>query len=59
MAVSAGVAVLVLIAFLPIHARGMIGGGDVKLLAALTLGLSAADAWRLMAATPDPATYPR
>jgi prepilin peptidase CpaA len=51
LAVSAGLAVLVLVAFLPIHAGGMIGGGDVKLLAALTLGLSAAGAWQLMQAT--------
>jgi prepilin peptidase CpaA len=51
LAVSAGMAALVLVAFLPIHARGMLGGGDVKLFAALTLGLSAAGAWRLMVAT--------
>jgi prepilin peptidase CpaA len=51
LAVSAGLAALVLLVFMPIHARGMLGGGDIKLLAALALGLPAGGTYRLMVTT--------
>lgn len=51
LAISVGMAALLLLAFLPIHARGMLGGGDIKLLAALALGLPAWGTYQLMVAT--------
>jgi len=33
------------------HARGLLGGGDVKLLTALSLGLAPIDSWNLLLAT--------
>lgn len=33
------------------HARGLLGGGDVKLLTALSLGLAPIDSWNLILAT--------
>lgn len=43
---------LVLGAFLALlHARGWLGGGDVKLAAALALGLAPLDTWNMVVAT--------
>ena len=39
-AVSVMVAVALFLAFVPLHARGAVGGGDVKLLTALAIGLA-------------------
>lgn len=45
LAVSAGLALALFLLLLPAAMRGALGGGDVKLAAALVLGLSPADAW--------------
>ncbi len=34
-----------------LHAKGLLGGGDVKLVAALAIGLSPLDTWNLVVAT--------
>lgn len=44
-ATSAGIALGLFILLLLIAMRGMIGGGDVKLIAAMAAGLSPADTW--------------
>jgi prepilin peptidase CpaA len=50
-AFSLAVAVGLFVALLACHARGMIGGADVKLLTALTLGLSPVASYQLVTAT--------
>lgn len=49
-AASIGVALLVGLGFLFLHARGFIGGGDVKLIAALAVGTAPAALPELLAA---------
>ncbi|WP_237213595.1 A24 family peptidase [Falsiroseomonas oryziterrae] len=49
-AAALGALVLGLILLL-LHARGYIGGGDVKLATALALGLSPLDTWNMVVAT--------
>lgn len=44
-------AVAVFLALLPFHSRGLIGGADLKLLAALALGLSPLATYQLITAT--------
>lgn len=45
------VALLVFAVLLPLSARGMLGGGDVKLMSALALGLPPTDTWTFIVAT--------
>lgn len=45
------VALAVFAAFVPLHARGLVGGADVKLLSALALGLSPLGSYELVVAT--------
>ncbi len=49
--VSVAAAVPVFLVLLLCHARGLLGGGDVKLLTALTLGLPPMGSWNLVVAT--------
>jgi prepilin peptidase CpaA len=51
LAASLGIAVALFGALLLLHARGMLGGGDVKLLAATALGLPAAGAVQFIVVT--------
>jgi prepilin peptidase CpaA len=48
LAESLGVAVMLFLALLTMHSRGWVGGGDVKLLAALTIGLSLTQLMQLL-----------
>ncbi len=48
---SVGIAALLFLALLLVHSRGLVGGGDVKLLTALAIGLSPLDSYRLLMAT--------
>ena len=50
-AISAGTAAVVFAALAFVHARGVLGGGDVKLLSAVTLGLSAPGLYHLLMGT--------
>lgn len=50
-AISLGLAVGLFLLLLPVAARGALGGGDVKLAAALVLGLSPAAAWDFIVVT--------
>jgi prepilin peptidase CpaA len=50
-ALSLAVAAGLFLILLACHGRGLIGGGDVKLLTALTLGLPPIESYRLVAAT--------
>ena len=43
-----GVAVMLFLLLLTMHSRGWVGGGDVKLLAALTIGLSLTQLMQLL-----------
>jgi prepilin peptidase CpaA len=48
---SAGTALLLFGFLLTLHARGLIGGGDVKIMTALAVGLSPLDCYRFIVAT--------
>lgn len=48
---SAATAIAVFLVLLPFHARGLVGGADLKLLAALALGLSPLGLYQLITAT--------
>jgi prepilin peptidase CpaA len=48
---SAGTALGVFVLLLALHSRGLIGGGDVKIMTALALGLSPFDCYRFVVAT--------
>ena len=48
LAESLGVAVMLFLLLLTMHSRGWVGGGDVKLLAALTIGLSLTQLMQLL-----------
>lgn len=48
-ATSAATMVFVFAALLPCHSRGLVGGGDVKLLAALAFGLSPFASYQMIA----------
>jgi prepilin peptidase CpaA len=50
-ALSVAVATGLFLVLLACHARGLIGGADVKLLTALTLGLSPAESYQVVTAT--------
>ena len=50
LAISMLVAASVFIMLLPLHARGMLGGADLKLLSALTLGLPPLGSYHLIVA---------
>jgi len=50
-ALSLGLAAGMVLLMLPLHARGVIGGGDVKLGAALLVGLSPLTGYRFVVAT--------
>jgi prepilin peptidase CpaA len=50
-AFSLAVAVCLFLILLACHARGLIGGGDIKLLTALTLGLPPIESYQLVTAT--------
>ncbi len=50
-AFSAATALLLFTLLLLAHARGLIGGGDVKIMTALAVGLSPVDAYRFVVAT--------
>ena len=51
LAESVAVAAVLFLAMLPLHARGVLGGGDVKLLAAAALGQSLAGAVQFASVT--------
>ncbi|MDB5243879.1 MAG: prepilin peptidase [Spirosoma sp.] len=51
LATSVGAASLLFLVLLACHTRGFLGGGDVKLLTALSLGLSPVGSWNLVVAT--------
>ncbi|MDB5383743.1 MAG: prepilin peptidase [Rhodospirillales bacterium] len=51
LATSVAAATLMFLVLLVCHARGFLGGGDVKLLSALALGLSPVGSWNLVVAT--------
>ncbi len=51
LAASTGIATLIFVLLLFAYARGLVGGGDVKIIAALALGLSPLDSYRLVIAT--------
>jgi prepilin peptidase CpaA len=51
LALSAGVAVALFAVLVLAHARGALGGGDVKLAAAMALGLAPAQTYRFVVAT--------
>ena len=51
LAVSFAVALGVFLFLVLLHARGVLGGGDVKLAAAVCLGLSPVAAWRFIVVT--------
>jgi len=48
---SAGAALLLFLLLLVFYSRGFIGGGDVKLMTALAVGLSPLDSYRFVVAT--------
>ena len=50
-ALSVATALLLLILLMVIHSRGLIGGGDVKIMTALAVGLSPFDCYRFVVAT--------
>jgi prepilin peptidase CpaA len=50
-ALSVATALLLLILLMVIHSRGLIGGGDVKIMSALAAGLSPLDSYRFVTAT--------
>lgn len=49
--ISVLVAVVIFLALVPFHSRGLIGGADLKLLSALALGLSPLGSYQLVLAT--------
>jgi prepilin peptidase CpaA len=51
LAASAGTALLLFLVLLILFSRGLIGGGDVKIMAALSVGLSPSDSYRFVVAT--------
>ena len=51
LALSLAAALVLLLLLTVLHARGLLGGGDAKLIAALCLGLSLPSAYRLLVAT--------
>lgn len=51
LALSCGVAFVLFICLVVLHARGMLGGGDVKLIAAAALGFSPLGALRFLGVT--------
>jgi len=51
LAVSAGVAAGMFAVLVLVHARGALGGGDVKLICAMALGLAPAQTYRFLVAT--------
>ena len=51
LALSAGTALALFVVLLLAHARGYIGGGDVKIMTALAVGLSPVDSYRFVVAT--------
>ena len=51
LAVSVAAAAVIFLVLLLCHARGLLGGGDVKLLTALALGLPPMASWELIVAT--------
>jgi prepilin peptidase CpaA len=51
LALSAGTALLLFVLLLVAHSRGFIGGGDVKVMTALAVGLSPLDCYRFVIAT--------
>jgi prepilin peptidase CpaA len=51
LAFSAGTALLLFVLLLILHSRGLIGGGDVKIMTALAVGLSPLDCYRFIVAT--------
>lgn len=48
---SLGAALVLFLLLVPLHARGLLGGGDVKLAAALAVGLAPADSYDFIVAT--------
>jgi prepilin peptidase CpaA len=50
-AVSIGIATLLFVVLLFAYARRLLGGGDVKIIAALALGLSPLDSYRFVVST--------
>ncbi len=51
LALSAGIALLLFALLLITYARGLLGGGDVKLMTAIAVGLSPFDCYRFVMAT--------
>jgi prepilin peptidase CpaA len=51
LAVSAGAALLLFVVLVILFARGIIGGGDVKIMTALAIALPPLDSYRFVAAT--------
>ena len=51
LALSAGIAMVLFALLLIAYARGLLGGGDVKLMTAITVGLSPFDCYRFVMAT--------
>jgi prepilin peptidase CpaA len=51
LAFSAGSALLLFVLLFILHSRGLIGGGDVKIMTALAIGLSPLDCYRFIVAT--------
>jgi prepilin peptidase CpaA len=51
LAFSVGTALLLLSLLLTLYSRGLIGGGDVKIMTALAVGLSPLDCYRFIVAT--------
>jgi prepilin peptidase CpaA len=51
LAISAGVAIGLFVVLVLAHARGILGGGDVKLAAATALGLAPVQTYRFLVAT--------
>jgi len=51
LALSAATAMLIFLLLMVAFSRGLLGGGDVKIMAALAVGLSPFDTWRFVLAT--------
>jgi prepilin peptidase CpaA len=51
LALSAGAALLLFALLLIVYSRGLLGGGDVKLMTAIAVGLSPLDCYRFVMAT--------
>ena len=51
LALSVATAALLFVFLVLVHSRGLIGGGDVKLIAALAIGLSPLSCYRFVVAT--------